>query len=98
AGMEDHVSMGVHAALKLAAIVRNVRDILAIEALCAAQGLDLLVMRSSEPLQAARAIVREISPFVDDDRSLSDDIARTADAIGREVLTSAMRQRFEGLA
>jgi histidine ammonia-lyase len=98
AGMEDHVSMGVHAALKLAAIVRNVRDILAIEALCAAQGLDLLRMRSSERLEAARAIVRELSPFVDDDRSLAGDVARTADAIGREVLIAGVRQRFDELA
>jgi histidine ammonia-lyase len=98
AGMEDHVSMGVHAALKLAAIVRNVRDILAIEALCAAQGLDLLRMRSSERLEAARAIVRELSPFVDDDRSLAGDVARTADAIGREVLIAGVRLRFDELA
>ncbi|MEK7861364.1 MAG: histidine ammonia-lyase, partial [Chloroflexota bacterium] len=67
AGMEDHVSMGVHAAHKLAAVVRNVRDILAIEALCAAQGLDLLGRTSSQPVEAARAVVREHSAFVDED-------------------------------
>ena len=97
AGMEDHVSMGVHAAHKVAAIVRSVRDILAIEALCAAQGLDLLKMRSSEPLEAARQIVREQSPFLDDDRSLAPDIARTSDAIAREVLIAGVRQRLETL-
>jgi histidine ammonia-lyase len=97
AGMEDHVSMGVHAAHKLAAIVRNVRDILAIEALCAAQGLDLLKMRSSEPLEAARQIVRERSPFLDDDRSLAGDVARTSDAIAREVMVAGVRQRLEQL-
>jgi histidine ammonia-lyase len=97
AGMEDHVSMGVHAALKLAAVVRHVRDILAIEALCAAQGLDLLKMRSSERLETARAVIREQSAFVDDDRSLAPDIARTSDAVSREVLIAAVRQRFEDL-
>jgi len=97
AGMEDHVSMGVHAAHKVAAIVRSVRDILAIEALCAAQGLDLLKMRSSEPLEAARQIVREQSPFLDDDRSLAPDIARTSDAIAREVLIAGVRQRLDQL-
>src|SRR2546422_683412 len=40
AGMEDHVSMGVHAAHKLSDVVRTTREVLAIEALCAAQGLD----------------------------------------------------------
>lgn len=98
AGMEDHVSMGVHAAHKLAALVRNVRDILAIEALCAAQGLDLLEMRSSAPLEAARAVVRENSPRLVEDRSLAPDIAATAEAIRRELLLAAVRQRFAHLA
>ena len=33
AGMEDHVSMGVHAAHKFADVVRNTREVLAIEAI-----------------------------------------------------------------
>ena len=41
AGKEDHVSMGSISARKLASIVRHVRQVLAIEALVAAQGLDL---------------------------------------------------------
>src|SRR5512146_1644809 len=41
AGREDHVSTGVHAADKLERIVDNVRNVLAIELLCAAQGVDL---------------------------------------------------------
>ena len=98
AGMEDHVSMGTHAAHKLAAVVRNVRDILAIEALCSAQGLDLLRMRSAEPIEAARAVVREHSAFVDEDRALAGDIAAMADVIHRGVLATAVRQRFEELA
>lgn len=97
AGMEDHVSMGVHAAHKLSAVVRNVRDILAIEALCAAQGLDLIGMRSSEPLEAARAVVRERSAFVDEDRALSGEIAAMAEAIARDVLVTAVRQRAPDL-
>ncbi len=98
AGMEDHVSMGVHAAHKLAAVVRNVRDILAIEALCAAQGLDILAMRSSEPLEAARAAIREHSPALEEDRTLAPEIALTADALARDVLAAAVRTRFSDLA
>src|SRR4029079_15581423 len=41
AGREDHVSMGATAALKLATIHDHVRTVLAIELLCAAQGIDL---------------------------------------------------------
>jgi histidine ammonia-lyase len=98
AGMEDHVSMGVHAAHKLAAVVRNVRDILAIETLCAAQGLDLLAMRTSGPLEAARSVVRERSPFVREDRALANEIAAMSEALGRDVLVAAVRQRFAELA
>ncbi len=39
-GKEDHVSMGMTAALKLRQIVRNTEEIVAIEMLCAAEGLD----------------------------------------------------------
>src|SRR5262249_13221680 len=41
AGREDHVSMGVHAAHKLREVVQNVETVLGIEALCAAQAIDL---------------------------------------------------------
>ena len=40
ANQEDHVSMGPIAARQAAAIVANVEHVLALEALCAAQGLD----------------------------------------------------------
>src|SRR5258705_11778213 len=62
AGMEDHVSMGVHAALKLAAVVRNTRDALAIEALCGAQGLDLLGATTAPGVEKARRAVGEHCP------------------------------------
>ncbi len=93
AGMEDHVSMGVHAAHKLAAVVRNVRDILAIEALCAAQGLDLLGMRTSEPLEGVRVVIREASATLDEDRSLAPDVQAMSDVIAKDVLAAALRQR-----
>ncbi|HET8569794.1 MAG TPA: histidine ammonia-lyase [Candidatus Limnocylindria bacterium] len=98
AGMEDHVSMGVHAAHKLAEVVRNTRDVLAIEALCAAQGLDLLGLRSTAAIEAARAVVRERSPRLVEDRALSGDIAAMADVIAREVLVAAVRHHVEDLA
>ena len=98
AGMEDHVSMGTHAALKLAEVVRNSRDVLAIESLCAAQGLDLLGMRSTPALEAARAVVREHVPTLDDDRALSGEIATMSLVIAREVLSAAVRPHLPDLA
>jgi histidine ammonia-lyase len=97
AGMEDHVSMGVHAAHKLAAVVRNARDVLAIEALCAAQGLDLLAARVAPGTEEACRVIREHVPLLADDRALSPDIAAISDAIGREQLVAAVRVRVPDL-
>ncbi|HYK97033.1 MAG TPA: histidine ammonia-lyase [Candidatus Acidoferrales bacterium] len=98
AGMEDHVSMGTHAAHKLVAVVRNTRDVLAIEALCAAQGLDLLRTTVAGPLEEARRIVREHVPMLDRDRVLAPDIARVAELLAREVLVAGVRVRLTDLA
>jgi histidine ammonia-lyase len=98
AGMEDHVSMGVHAANKLTAVVRNTRDALAIEALCAAQGLDLIGATTAPGVQEARRVVREHVPMLESDRALAPDIVAVADLIEREILLVAVRSRIPDLA
>ena len=76
ADKEDHVSMGMGAALKLSRIVRNVRRILAIELLAATQGIDFLrPLRSSETLEGLHTEVRErIPPWTETDRLMAEDI------------------------
>ncbi len=77
---EDHVSMGMGAALKLRQVVENVRTIQAIELLAAAQGIDLRrPLRSSEPLERLHQAVRSRIPKWVEDRELAPDIqsART---------------------
>jgi len=91
ADMEDHVSMGVHAAHKLSAVVVNTRNVLAIEGLCAAQGLDLLGMTSSAALEAARRVIREHVPTLTADRPLAPDISTMRDVISRDLLATAVR-------
>jgi histidine ammonia-lyase len=82
AGKEDHVSMGMTSALKLRAIVDAAENLIAIELLTAAEGLEY-----RRPLQAGVGVerafkaVREIVKALTEDRSLSGDIARTATAI-----------------
>jgi histidine ammonia-lyase len=79
---EDHVSMGMTAALKLRQIVWNAEQVIAIELLAAAEGLDYRApLRSSEPIERARAILRGIVPRLTSDRPLSYDIQRTAEAV-----------------
>jgi histidine ammonia-lyase len=76
AGREDHVSMGMMAALKSRTVVENARSGLAIELLVAAQALDF-----RQPLQAgvgakaAHALIRTRVPHMDADRELHRDIA-----------------------
>jgi histidine ammonia-lyase len=76
ANKEDHVSMGMTAALKLAQIVRNVETVLAIELLCAAQGLEFLKpLQSSPKLQAVYEQVRTLVPPLEKDVQWSGYIA-----------------------
>ena len=81
-GKEDHVSMGMTSALKLRQTVENAENVLAIELLAAAEGLDFRApLRSSKPIERARELIRAMVPRVTQDRSLSPDIERLADAI-----------------
>jgi histidine ammonia-lyase len=75
AGREDHVSMGATAALKLGQVVSQVKTVLAIELLAAAQGLDLRrPLRPARRLQAAHAHIRTRVPPMMTDRPIYEDI------------------------
>ncbi len=81
-GKEDHVSMGMTAALKFKRIVENAELSLAIELMTAAQGLDYRhPMRAATAVEAAHALVRSFVPRLTEDRPLSPDIERLAQAI-----------------
>jgi histidine ammonia-lyase len=76
ADKEDHVSMGMWAALKLQQVVGNARQVLAAELLAAAQGLDLLrPLTSSSPLERLHQAVRERVPAWREDREMAPDLA-----------------------
>ncbi len=73
---EDFVSMGMTSALKLQRVVRNTRNVLAIEALAAGRALDLLApLKSSPALEAMRERIRAVSPAIEADRPFYRDIA-----------------------
>ncbi|MCI0336914.1 MAG: histidine ammonia-lyase [Acidobacteria bacterium] len=72
ANKEDHVSMGMTAALKFAQVVKNVETILAIELMCATQGLEFLKpLKPSTKLQEVYKRVREYVPPLERDVPLS---------------------------
>ena len=81
---EDHVSMGMTAALKLRNIVANAEQVLAIELLAAAEGLEYREpLRSSQPIQRAHGLIRRFVPRLITDRPLSKDIENIAAALQR---------------
>ncbi|HKO16226.1 MAG TPA: histidine ammonia-lyase [Gemmatimonadaceae bacterium] len=88
---EDVVPMAMGAAWKLRRIVQNVRYVLAIELLCAAQGVDYRA-----PLSPGRGVarahhrVRALVPPLERDRVLAPDIERLAGAIAAGDFTETM--------
>jgi histidine ammonia-lyase len=74
---EDFVSMGMTGAIKLKRVVENTRNVIAIEAMAAAQAVDFLApLRPSKRGQAAVAAIRTVSPAIEKDRVMSGDFER----------------------
>ncbi len=73
---EDHVSMGWTAVRKLREVVINVRTCLAVEILCATQGIGLRsgLPEPSGPVSAVFSLVRSVVPAMDADREVSEQI------------------------
>ena len=79
---EDHVSMGMHAALKLTASVEALRTVVAIELLAGVQALDFRApKRPAGPVAAVYNLVRRVVPFYGDDRPLGDDVRRMTELV-----------------
>jgi histidine ammonia-lyase len=76
ANQEDHVSMAAHAGYRLLAMAENAAGIVAVEWLCASQGVDLRApLVTSQKLRAAQALLRAQVPFMAQDRYLAPDLA-----------------------
>lgn len=76
-GQEDHVSMGANAATKLYRVVDNLRRVLSIEWLTAAQGLDFRrPARTAYALETLWERFRDQVPFMEEDRLLRDDLEK----------------------
>jgi len=79
AGKEDHVSMGPTAAWKAARVVQNAARVLGIELLAAAEAIEFhRPTRSSAPLEAVHALVRERVAAHGQDRPLAPEIEALA--------------------
>jgi histidine ammonia-lyase len=83
-GKEDHVSMGMTSALKFRAVVDLAENLFAVELLAAAEGLEhRRPLKAGTGVERAFAVLRKIAPPLTQDRPLSGDIARVAEALRR---------------
>jgi histidine ammonia-lyase len=81
-GKEDHVSMGMTAALKLKQIVDNAEKVLAIELMTAAQGLEYRhPLKAATEIERARQFIRTLVPRLEEDRVIAGDIERLAKGV-----------------
>jgi histidine ammonia-lyase len=87
AGREDHVSMGMAAALKARQVVENVRTCLAIELLVAAQAIDLRKpLRPAARVAEAHRRIRDVVPPLVHDREMHRDIEAVARLVDQGAL------------
>jgi len=91
ANQEDHVSMAAHGARRLLGMADNLRGVLAIEWLAAAQGCDFHGgLASSAVLETLRGTLRDAVPALDDDRYFHPDIAAASGLLGAGAATRIM--------
>jgi histidine ammonia-lyase len=77
--------------MKLTRIVANTNNVLAIEAMAAAQALDFLApLKPSKRGQAAHAAIRSVCPTMDKDRVMYQDFARIAELIASGKVAVAL--------
>ncbi len=99
ANQEDHVSMATFAARRIGDIAENGAGVVGIELLAAAQAIDFLrPLKSSQPLEALHAAIRQRVAFLDRDRYLADDIATLTQMVRSGELTEPVRSLLPSFA
>ncbi len=89
---EDYVSMGMSGARRLGRMLVNLRNTIAIELLCACQGIDLLApLQTGAMAKKAYESVRTKSPKVTQDRPLAADIEIVSTLVADGVFCSLLR-------
>lgn len=91
ANQEDHVSMAAHGARRLHRMNANLVNILAVELLCAARGIEFRApLTTSQALQSVIDTLREHVTILTEDRYMAADLQQAADliSIGKIVQAS----------
>jgi histidine ammonia-lyase len=96
ANQEDHVSMAAHAARRITTMTANLRYILGVELICAAQGIGFRApLETSAPLKTAVAVLRRNVPPLTDDRALGIDIEYAASIVADGSLVAMVKEHGE---
>ncbi len=101
ANVEDHVSMGASAARKAIQIIEHAETIIAIEALCAAQGIDLRRRCDSarclgKGTTAVFSCLREKVPFIAEDQVMYPHIATVQEMVQSGKLADSALRALSG--
>jgi histidine ammonia-lyase len=98
ANQEDHVSMATHGARRLGPMAENLARIVGIEALMAAQGVELREPLATSPrLQAALATIRAVAATLDRDRVIAPEMEAAAGLVCDGVLSAGQEDLMAGL-
>ncbi len=98
ANQEDHVSMAAHGARRLLAMAENAANVIGIELLAAAQGCDFHApLRSSQPLEQVRGVLRAKVPTLQDDRYFHPDMAAATALVRSGALLEGLSVALPGV-
>ena len=87
ANQEDHVSMAAHGARRLLRMTKNLNNILGVELICAAQGIEFRApLKTSAPLNSVLARLRTDVATIQKDRYLASDLARAARLVSSNAI------------
>ncbi|WP_037083885.1 histidine ammonia-lyase [Neorhizobium vignae] len=91
ANQEDHVSMACHGARRLLQMTDNLATIIGIEALTAAQGVELRSPLTTSPeLQKVMATIRSAVPSQEEDRYMANDLKAATDLVATGALAASV--------
>lgn len=101
ANQEDHNSMGSISAQKACRVLKNAQTVLAIELLCACQGLDFArkpdsrkTVKAGIGIETAYQCVRKSVPHLDKDRVLYNDIQTALRLVGDGDVVDAVERKI----
>ena len=91
ANQEDHVSMAAHGARRLSRMVENLNNILGIELLCSARGIEFRApMKTSPLLQDTIKCLRKDISSLQEDRHMAPDLKAAKEIVASGVLLNPL--------